>query len=361
MTASDHGPLEGGTFARLMAPFEPFEAAPMLAVAVSGGRDSLALALLAHEWANQRGGRVIGLIVDHALRAEAAAEAAATLSVLGAHGIEGAILHWSGGKPGSGLQEAARVARYRLLRDECRRRGILHLLLGHQADDQAETVTMRSVRGSGPDGLAGMAALVEQPEARVLRPLLGIARSRLTATLLRRGVPWLDDPSNADPRFERARLRAAKALPMAAPAGAKERPLRELSLASAAVEALEFPQDGATAIDRATFVRLARDLQARLLSRVAQAVSGGDHPPRRDRLEQAIRRLCAPVARGKSGRSQDFTLSGCRLLLRQAPQSRRLWWIVRPEHGRKDVKSGAQPLVPAAFFACGAPLAPHLD
>jgi tRNA(Ile)-lysidine synthase len=121
VTAQDHGVVDGGAFVRLMAPFEPFEAAPILAVAVSGGRDSLALALLAHDWASRRSGRIIGLVVDHALRAEAAAEAEATLRVLSAHGIDGAILHWSGAKPSSGLQEAARVARYRLLRDECRR------------------------------------------------------------------------------------------------------------------------------------------------------------------------------------------------------------------------------------------------
>ena len=361
MTAQDQAILDGGGFARLMAPFEPFEVSPIVAVAVSGGRDSLALALLAQDWATERGGRVVGLIVDHALRVEAADEAAATLSVLSRHGIDGTILHWSGAKPKSGLQEAARAARYRLLRDECRRRGILHLLLGHHADDQAETVAMRTVRRSGPDGLAGMAAVVEQPELRLLRPLLGIPRGRLTATLVGRGVSWLDDPSNADPRFERARLRAERQPLLAAPASAGERSVRERSLASAAVETLEFPPESGLAIERATFMRLSRDLQSRLLSRVVQAVSGGDHPPRRDRLEQAALRLSASVARGKSGRSQDFTLSACRLLLRQGPHGRRLWWIVEPEHGRKDVKSGAQPLIPAAFFACGAPLASHLE
>ncbi len=357
----DHGSLDGNTFARLMAPFEPFEAAPVLAAAVSGGRDSLALALLAHDWAAARGGRVIGLVVDHALRPESAAEAAATVHTLAGRGIEGSILRWSGAKPASAVQETARVARYGLLRQECRRRGILHLLLAHHADDQAETVAMRALRGSGVDGLAGMAALVEQPEARLLRPLLGIPRTRLTATLLERGVAWLDDPSNADLRFERARLRAGERPSDGLPAGASARPLRELSLAAAAVGTMEFPANGAMVIDRTAFGSLGPELQAGLLSRLVQAVGGADHPPRRDRLQQAVLRLCAPVARGKSGRSQDFTLSACRLQLRQEPRSRRLWWIVRPEHGRKDVKSGAQPLIPAAFFACGARLATHLD
>ena len=122
---------------------------------------------------------------------------------------------------------------------------------------------------------------------------------------------------------------------------------------------LEFDQEGVAAIDRAGFARLGRDLQARLLSRLIQAVGGRDHPPRRERLERAARRLCAPAVanpEAKSGRGQDFTISGCKLMLRQAPETRRLRWIVRPEHGRNM----GQPLIPAAFFACGAPAASHL-
>jgi tRNA(Ile)-lysidine synthase len=357
------GPIDHEAFARLMAPFEPFEKQPVIAVAVSGGRDSLALALLAQGWAAARGGRAMGLIVDHALRPESAGEAATTEATLQRHRCESEILRWSEAKPRTGLQEAARAARYRLLREACRRRGILHLLVAHHADDQAETVTMRAMRRSGPDGLAGMAAIVELPELRLLRPLLGVARSRLGATLLARGVPWIDDPSNADPRFERARLRLSKR-PVgerpAAPAIDAGRSARELALAAAAVEALAF-QSGEVAIDRSAFVRLGSELRSRLLSRVVQAVGGGDHPPRRDRLARAAERLCAAVARGKSGKGQDFTLSACRLMLRRASDSRQLQWIVRPERGRRDGRNGAQPLIPAAFFACGASLASHLE
>jgi len=370
-------PLDAGAFARLMAPFEPFEASPSLAVAVSGGRDSMALALLSHGWAAERDGCVVGLIVDHGLRAESAGEAVATADALARHGIDGAILAWSGAKPRAGLQAAARTARYRLLRDECRRRGILHLLLAHHADDQAETVAMRAARQSGPDGLAGMAALVEQPEVRLLRPLLSVSRTGLTATLLARDVQWLDDPSNLDPRFERARLRAngcpapARSLVDLGGRGV-ERSVRDRKCARAAVDMLEFDPEGVAAIDRTGFARLGRDLQTRLLSRLIQAVGGGDHPPRRERLERAALRLCArpdhgpldrgpldrgPLDRGKSGKGQDFTISGCKLMLRQAPETRRLRWIVRPEHGRNM----GQPLIPAAFFACGAPAASHLE
>ena len=358
-TAAD--PVDAGTFARLMAPFEPFETDPVLAVAVSGGRDSLALALLARDWATTRGARLIAMIVDHRLREGSDQEAAHTRDLLERLGIEAVVLCWEGDKPGSGLQEAARAERYRLLSGECRRRGILHLLLAHHADDQAETVMMRALRQSGSDGLAGMAALVERPDVRLLRPLLAVPRARLTATLMARGVAWIDDPSNTDPRFERARLRAAPptaVAPLRGDSGA--RAAGERRLAQAAVETLEFDDagpPGTAAIDRSGFCRLGADLQAKLLSRVVLAVGGRDHPPRRDRAERAARRLAAPVVRGKSGKGQDFTLSACRLTLRQAPEGRRLRWIVWPESGR----NGRQPLVPAEFFACGAPAASHLD
>ncbi len=351
-------------FAPLMAPFAPFEDHPVLAVAVSGGRDSLALALLAQEWAERRGGRIVGLIVDHGLRPEAAREAAATHDLLARRGIEAAILRWQGAKPVRGLQEAARTARYGLLFDACRERGILHLLVAHHADDQAETVAMRAAHGSGADGLAGMAALVERRHARLLRPLLPVPRARLTATLEALGVAWIDDPSNADPRFERVLVRTARegtdALDPLDPDTGPRRAEREGRLARDAVEVLEI-EDGVVGFDRAAFGRLAAGAKSGLLSRAVQAIGERDHPPRRERLARAVERLCHVPARGKSGKSGDFTLSACRLLLRQARASRRLRWIVRPENGKENRRKEGQPLVPAAFFACGGPRPPHVD
>ena len=355
MSEAATGPLTAAEFAPLMAPFAPFEARPVVAVAVSGGRDSLALALLAQDWARSLEGRVVGLIVDHGLRRESADEAARTRALLAQHGIETEILRWRGSKPGSGLQQAAREARYRLLLEACRRRGILHLLIAHHADDQAETIAMRAARQSGPDGLAGMAALVELREARLLRPLLPIARARLTATLVVRQVAWIDDPSNVDSRFERARLR--KTGSVVAPGAGRQgaaRAAREGRLAAAALTLLDGDVPGAVAIDRAGFARLGRSLGRQLLSRAVQCVGSRDHPPRQERLERAAARLSQGVSRGKSGKSQDFTLSECRLELRQAPGSRRLRWIIQPENGRKYARKAGQPLIPAAFFACGA-------
>ena len=357
----DERPVLAPEFARLMRIFEPFEAKPILAIAVSGGRDSMALALLAQDWAREREGTILVLIVDHGLRADSVREAAETQARLASYGVSADILRWTDDKPSSGLQEAARVARYRLLFEACRERGILHLLVAHHADDQAETVAMRAGRGSGPDGLAGMAALVEHRHARLLRPLLALSRARLTATLLARQVPWIDDPSNTDPRFERARLRAGGMAAPAAPTGRELRAEREKRLAQASVEALEFDAGEAVAIDHGRFAGLDAALGAGLLSRVVRGVGGIGYPPRRERLERAVARLCSPAvpgkSGGKSGRGGDFTLAACRLALRRRPDNHRMRWIVRPESG----KNLCQPLVPAAFFACGAPTAPHLD
>lgn len=359
--SADRSALTTDQFSALMAPFCPFEARPLLAAGVSGGRDSLALILLADEWARTRGGRAIAVIVDHGLRAASAGEAKATRELLARHDIEAEVVRWTGAKPAKAIQQVARAERYRLLFEFCARRGILHLLVAHQADDQAETIAMRGVRHSGPDGMAGMAAQVEHRSARLLRPLLSVTRQCLTATLQARGIAWIDDPSNDDPRFERARLRAAGPLAAVAAGAGEGRAERERLLAHAAVGVLELDAEGAVAIDRSGLRALDRDHRVRLLSRVVQGVGGRDYPPRRDRLQRATERLLQGEGRGKSGKGRDFTLSECRLMLRQNGPKGRLRWIVRAENGTNRTKEGRQPLIPAGFFACGAAPPPHLD
>jgi tRNA(Ile)-lysidine synthase len=203
-------PVWPDLFAALMAPLGPFEPAPRLAVAVSGGADSLALALLADAWAWARGGDVLALIVDHGLRPAAAAEAATTRQRLAARGMPAQMLHLTGLRHGPALAARARAARYAALIRACREAGRLHLLLGHHAADQAETVAMRMLAGSHANGLAAMPARSESAGVRLLRPLLAVPPARLRATLMAAGMAWLDDPSNADPVAQRSRLRALR-------------------------------------------------------------------------------------------------------------------------------------------------------
>lgn len=190
-----------------MAAIGGWEAAPHLAIAVSGGPDSLALCLLAHTWADRQGGAITALTVDHGLRPDSAAEARQVGAWLTTHGIDHRILRWRGVKPSRAVQETARAARYDLLDEACRNLECLHLLVGHHQDDQLETIRMRATRQPAGPGLAGMATVTERAHCRLVRPLLTMPKSSLKTYLAAEGQPWIDDPSNQDPAFERASLR----------------------------------------------------------------------------------------------------------------------------------------------------------
>ena len=197
----------------MLDPLGPFEPSPRLAVAASGGGDSTALTLLADSWARRRGGHVLALVVDHGLRPDSAAEAALTAARLRARGIATDILPLAGLTRGPALAARARAARYAALDAACAAAGRVHLLLGHHAGDQAETLAMREQGGSGPAGRAAMPALAETGRVRLLRPLLTVPPARLRALLIADGMGWVEDPSNTDPTTLRARLRAARADP----------------------------------------------------------------------------------------------------------------------------------------------------
>ncbi|WP_081991868.1 tRNA lysidine(34) synthetase TilS, partial [Inquilinus limosus] len=150
-------PVSDEEFAARQDRLGPFDRPLRLAVAVSGGPDSMALSLLAARWVRQRGGQILALTVDHRLRPDSTAEAAATGASLTRHDIPHRILTWSDA-PARASQDQARRARYGLLGQACREVGIRDLAVAHHREDQAETVLLRLARGSGVDGLAGMAA-----------------------------------------------------------------------------------------------------------------------------------------------------------------------------------------------------------
>lgn len=210
----DNKVVSSAEFAELMAPLRISDRAPRIAVGVSGGADSMALAVLARQWVSARGGDLIALIVDHGLRTESAEEAHRAAGWLANQGIHCEILSWLGAKPSTGLQAAARTARYSLLTESCVARGLTDLLLAHHRDDQAETFLLRLGRGSGVDGLACMASLARSPvpgapDIRLVRPFLPVPKTRLTATLKFLDVPWIEDPSNQNIAFARVRMRRA--------------------------------------------------------------------------------------------------------------------------------------------------------
>jgi len=189
--------------------FADWKHAPGLVLAVSGGPDSIALMWLVARWrgALSRGPSLLAVTVDHGLRAEAAREAREVKRLARHLGMSHRTVRWSGDKPTSGLPAAARAARYRLLATVARRSGASHILTAHTRDDQAETLLMRLLRGSGIGGLAAMARESEREGVLLARPFLNISKSRLIATLEKAKIGYADDPTNRDTRFTRPRIR----------------------------------------------------------------------------------------------------------------------------------------------------------
>src|SRR6476660_7193334 len=190
--------------------FADWRAAPAIVLAVSGGPDSMALMWLAARWrrAWARGPRLIAVTVDHGLRPEAKREAREVKRLAHSLDLSHQTLRWSGAKPRTGLPAAAREARYRLLAQVARKSGASHILTAHTRDDQAETLLMRLLRGSGIAGLAAMARESERDGVILARPFLNVSKAQLVATLNRAKVGFADDPTNRDLTFTRPRLRS---------------------------------------------------------------------------------------------------------------------------------------------------------
>ncbi len=295
---------------RLLAGHRP----DRLAVAVSGGGDSLALLELACDWAEDNHCRIHALTVDHGLRPEAGDEALLVAREAMRMGAQHDTLYWTGWDGKGNLQAAARAARYALMRDFCDREGIGAILLGHTQDDQAETVLMRLARGSGVDGLSAM------PEGRfgrddILRPVLGETRADLRIWLTRQGMRWFEDPTNDDPRYDR--VRARRLLTQLAPFGLDAARLAETaaSLARARVALLARAADVADKIvtdrqgllifDRDGLIQTEEETRLRLLAHGLACLSGAPYKPRLASLTDTLDRALD----GRGG-----TLQGCRLI-----------------------------------------------
>jgi tRNA(Ile)-lysidine synthase len=295
------------------------DVAKRLCVAVSGGADSLALCLLAADWAKDTGRTLIALSVDHGLRLESASECQWVQDVLHTQGIEHHILHWDGEKPQNGIQAAAREARYGLLRAWCRANNVSDLLVAHHQDDQAETFLLRLARGSGVDGLCAMTAVSYYDDLRLLRPLLDIPKQRLSASLRARGQDWIEDPSNENEAFERVKIRqsmdglaaigltparlsqTAQAMQRAA------RPLKRLTT-DWLLTHVKFYDEGYCLVARNGLQDDDEEILLRALRRIGMALSGESYPPRFDRLQ----RLSDCIMQGKGA-----TLMGCRWIVRE--------------------------------------------
>ncbi|WP_375452259.1 tRNA lysidine(34) synthetase TilS [uncultured Devosia sp.] len=302
----------------LEAIFAPFADLPAIGLAVSGGADSLALLLLAQRWAAARATapRLSVYSVDHGLRPDAAAEVAMVLAVATDLGIVARGLVWTGAKPRSGLQEAARIARYRLIGAAMAADAVPVLLTAHHCQDQAETILMRLAHGSGIEGLKGMAGSALVEGVRVCRPLLEVAPQALRAVVDAAGLVPVDDPSNGDEHYERVRWR--KAMPQLAGLGLDGSMLarfaQRMGEADAAIAQMaeasfatlvSLDGFGAARIDHGQFCALSPAVAVRMLARVLNIVGGRQKP----RALGLVERLQGNLAAGEL--SKAITAHGC--------------------------------------------------
>jgi tRNA(Ile)-lysidine synthase len=323
--------------------------ADTIGIAVSGGSDSLALLMLAADWAEGRGKRIAAATVDHGLRPEAADEARGVAHICAELSISHSVLSWRR-QPGGGAvgQAEARRARHALLAGWADDHDIRTVALGHTRDDRVETFLMRARQGSGWRGLAGPMPAGPSPvwpEGRGLslaRPLLAFARTELREELRTRDRFWFEDPSNEAERFERVRMRGVI---RKLDAEARNKALRVMDgLASmrAAVlaQAREALERVATGTDEAGIPAdvlrgLGAEARLRLIEALVMAAGGAETPPRREALKRLVERTCSGADSG------GVTLAGAwvrvragEVLISQAPPRRDVAPAPDPDWGR---------------------------
>jgi tRNA(Ile)-lysidine synthase len=339
MPEDDNSPISAQDAKRL---FADWRGVPAVVLAVSGGPDSIALMWLAARWrrALARGPRLIAVTVDHGLRAEAGREAREVKRLAHALDLPHRTIRWTGTKPKTGLPAAARAARYQLLARAARTSGATHILTAHTRDDQAETLLMRMLRGSGIAGLAAMARESERDGLLLARPFLNVSKSQLIATLKKAKVRFADDPTNRDLNFTRPRFRAV--MPVIAAEGGDNRNLARLASrlarANAAVEVLadgaerylalrdrQASQSGAGAkaidakgfdaksfdsksFDAGAFAALPEEIRLRLLLRAINRL-GHEGPAELGKVEALLSALDRTVAENAAGRGQKLRLT----------------------------------------------------
>lgn len=306
-------------FARLVSPYLEI-ASEKIAIAVSGGADSMALCLLADQWAKANGRRIVALTVNHGLRENAKDEAFTVADWLAAREIEHHILTWLGDKPKTGIQAAARQARYALMAGWCTENEVAILMTAHHLEDQIETFLLRMERGSGIDGLACMAEISKIEEITLYRPLLGISKHRLREYLNDLEQNWIEDPSNQNPVYRRTKMRklveqleeggldAKRIAPLVEHFAELRGRLAEVVSVFFENTVSIFPE-GYASTRQDVFRKLPDPIIERILVQFTSMIGAKPYPPRNDRLKRAVQQIRKKQFKG-------FTLGGCRYFLK---------------------------------------------
>lgn len=290
---------------------------PFLAVGVSGGADSLALAYFSHLWCQARGGKIVALSVNHHLRPEADQELQWVHQTLRSYGIQHEILHWVfQEKPQTAIQEKARQARYDLMSSWCQERGILYLAVAHHAQDQAETFLLRLEKKSHLGGLAAMAALSYRRSLCLLRPFLNFTKEEICIIAEKVYREWIHDPSNLNLDFRRIywrrKIESSPQTFQDIPyfihvcREIREETEREMSVYWAYHSVLH--PSGWLQMDWSVFQNLKESTQRSILGRALQRIGSMNTPPRGESLENLWKAL---KSSSFSLEKKPFTLSRC--------------------------------------------------
>ncbi len=292
-----------------------------IAVAVSGGADSMALTLLLNEWGQDHNCKINALTVNHGLRKEAAKEAEQVRKWLKKCNINHHILTYSGEKPQSNIQEEARNIRYSLMLEWCKANNISSLFVAHHMEDQAETFLLRLERGSGIDGLAAMLPVSERDGIHIRRPLLEVTKNQLKQYLNRQNQKWIDDPSNNDTAHKRNNLRKVlqkigditdsvltKRLADTAHHMARARAALELESTRHMAACVTLHPAGFCTFHHEKFVNIPEEIALRILSRILITISGSREKPRFDKLENLYNSIL-----DNPDRLRGVTLHGCKV------------------------------------------------
>jgi len=314
-------PLKSDEFHNLMCAIN-IGAPKHIAVAVSGGGDSMALCLLLKEWCTTQGVNLTALTVDHGLRENSRAEAEQVSKWMMEASICHNILSWAGEKPTTNIQDEARKARYDLMGNWCAKNNVTHLCLAHHQDDQAETFLLRLFRGSGVDGLSAMEQKAGFPISdgsrnfpALCRPVLDVAKSRLMENLKLCKQEWIEDPSNQNENFARIKIRSlltlsdidglnSERLSLTAKRMRRVRSLLEDLTEKAESDYVTYHDLGYATLNKSFTEKLHEEISLRLLSEILQKISGGHYAPRHNKLSSLYENLKQDPFSGQ-------TLLGC--------------------------------------------------
>lgn len=301
---------------RLLQGYRPSK----IAVAVSGGADSMMACYMAKDFCSNHGIELHAVVVDHMLREESSIEAQYVSGFLKDQDVNVVVLKWNGDKPSSNIQAIARNERYKIISSYCKLNGIDHLITGHHADDQAETVFMRIMRGSGVDGISGIKQISKISDINILRPMLSIDKESIIAAIEEVKWAYVDDPSNKNEKFSRVQVRnflsdpkwrfmKSKLVLLSKNAG-RSRDYLEQQTSFFLRDFCVISPAGTFSINLNAFLSAHEEIALRSLCRILMHVGGSDVPTRLAQLERVYNDLLL-------NSWKDRTLFGCLIRVRR--------------------------------------------